>query len=113
MSTIKAGTLKRVHVDRHAIAANKKALAEGYTTVRPPLTVQTSSGPVKASRIEILDTLGNVVAVFMYRPDKPLGCGAVAWVETRCAVIVHDETVLDSAVAEATIEPVHKQEIAR
>ena len=71
-----AGTIKRLHVDRRIIANNKR---HGRTD--PPITVQTSKGPHKAMRVAVYGK-----SEFVYRPEKPLSCGAVLWVETTAAV---------------------------
>lgn len=73
---IPAGTIKRLHVDKHIIASNNK-----YGRDDPPLTVQTSKGPIKATCVRI-----NGPSEFIYRPHKPLSCGARAWIETTSEV---------------------------
>lgn len=73
MKTLPAGTIKRVHVDRRVIAANTKT---GRTD--PPITVQTSKGPLKAMAVHIEGP-----SRFVYSPAKPLGCGARLWIVTR------------------------------
>ena len=73
-----AGTLKRIHVNQHVIRANAKA-----DWADPPLTVKTSSENIRAHRVRI-DGPSDVI----YRPEKPLSCGAKVWVETRARVII-------------------------
>ena len=73
---LKAGTIKRLHVDKHVIVRNRK---QGENN--PAITVQTSKGPHKAHEVEV-----NGPSRFIYRPDKPLSCGAVLWIETRAQV---------------------------
>ena len=75
---LKAGNLKRLHVDQHRIRANVK---DG--TDIPAITVQGTGGPYKAHEVEILDKDGDVVATMIYRPHDPLSCGARLWIETR------------------------------
>jgi len=75
---LKAGTIKRLHVDRRVIASNRK-----HGRDDPPITVQTSKGPIKTRRAEILGP-----STFIYNPTKPLSCGARLWVETRAEVQV-------------------------
>ena len=65
--------LKRIHVNRHNIAYNKK-----HGTHRPVFTVKTYKSNTKTNRIRCPDGVRLV-----YRPDKPLPCGAVAWMETK------------------------------
>jgi len=73
------GTIKRIHVDRHVVARNRK---KGESN--PPITVQTSKGPHKAARVDILG-----LSRFVYRPEKPLACGATLWVETTAEVLLY------------------------
>lgn len=70
------GTIKRLHVDRRIMAQNRKT---GQTA--PPITVQTSKGPIKAQRVEV-----HGPSVFVHSPDKPLACGARVWIETHAAL---------------------------
>lgn len=76
--TLKSGTIKRLHVDKHVIASNAK-----HGLNNPPLTVQTSKGPLKAHTIEI-----NGSSKMVYSPDKPLKCGARLWIETKAEVVL-------------------------
>lgn len=75
--------LKRIHVNRHNIAANRKAGNQKL----PVFTAKSYNENVKGHRMEILHN-GEVVATFCYTPDKPLDCGAVAYLETRAEVRV-------------------------
>ena len=75
---IPAGTIKRIHVDRRVMAHNLK-----YHTSKPPITVQTSRGSVKAQRVDIQ---GHSRMVY---PGKQLSCGARVWVETRAMLMVY------------------------
>lgn len=76
LQRLAAGTIKRLHVNRHVIAANRKTGKRD-----PALTIQTSSGPFRALAVNILGP-----STMVYHPDKPLSCGAVAWIETRATV---------------------------
>lgn len=71
-----AGTIKRIHVDRHVMAANRRT---GRSDA--PVTVQTSDRPYKAHEVRILGP-----SRFVHSPHKPLSCGARVWVETRAEV---------------------------
>ncbi len=62
----------RIHVNMHLIRANKK---DGGR--RPVLTVKTYKSNTKCNEVMMLGP-GRVV----YRPDKPLSCGARVWIET-------------------------------
>lgn len=73
---LKRGTIKRIHVDRHVIAGNKK-----HGTNNPPITVQTSKGSLKTYEAVIKGS-----SRFVYRPNKPLSCGARVWIETLAEV---------------------------
>jgi hypothetical protein len=64
-------TIKRLHVDRRRVRAGEPNA----------VTIQTSKGPIKAQRVEIRGP-----STFVYSPDKPLSCGAKAWIETRAEV---------------------------
>lgn len=67
------GTIKRLHVDKRMIAQRAPN----------PLTIQTSRGSFKATRVKISGP-----SEFVYSPDDPLSCGARLWVETRAPVEV-------------------------
>lgn len=61
-----------VHVNQHHIKANAK---DGGN--RPVLTVKTYKDNRYAHEVELPDGCRVV-----YRPDKPLSCGARVWIET-------------------------------
>jgi hypothetical protein len=73
---LRAGTVKRIHVDQLVIRRCRNGGCDD-----PALTVQTSKGPVKARRVEIHGR-----AVLVQRLDRPLKCGARVWIETRARV---------------------------
>lgn len=70
----------RIHVNQHAIKANKGQLG------LPVLTIKDYKRNRKADTAEVLDSQGNVVCRVVYRPDDPLDCGAKCWVETDLEV---------------------------
>ncbi len=70
--------LKRIHVNRHNIAYNKRHKDDPDFVERMPFTVKTYKDNIKTNRVRCA---GGVTLV--YRPDKPLACGAVAWMETE------------------------------
>ncbi len=70
---IKAGLLKRIHVNQHHVKANKK---DGGN--RPVFTVKTYKENVTCYHV---DVRGGVELV--NRPNKPLSCGATVWIEIR------------------------------
>ena len=80
--------IKRIHVNRHNIAYNKK-----HGTHRPVFTVKTYKSNTKTNRIRCPDGV-----TLVYRPDKPLPCGAVAWMETEGTVYINCADGLGLAV---------------
>jgi len=66
-----------VHVNQHRIKANKK-----HGTNEPVLTVKTYKTNDYAHEAIIRDSDGREVAKVVYRPNKPLPCGARCWIET-------------------------------
>ena len=68
--------LKRIHVNMHKIRFNKK-----HGTNNPVITVKTSHSNRYAHQVEILGP-----SKVIYRPDKPLSCGARVWIETRSEI---------------------------
>lgn len=70
--------LTRIHVNQHKIKSNKKTGER-----EPVLTVKTSKSNKYGSEVQV-DGPCRVV----YRPDAPLSCGAVCWVETESEVII-------------------------
>ena len=75
--------LKRIHVNRHNVAYNKKHTHDSDFEERMPFTVKTYKDNYKLDYVECLDRVRLV-----YQPDKPLPCGAVAWMETDGDVII-------------------------
>ena len=65
-----------IHIDQHAIRANKK---DGGR--RPVISVKTYKSNTKCHSVTV-DGPSEIV----YSPDKPLSCGARVWVVTRCKV---------------------------
>ena len=61
-----------IHVNQHIIKSNKK-----HSVMDPVLTVKTSKQNIKTNSVSI-DGPCRVV----YRPEKPLPCGATVWIET-------------------------------
>jgi hypothetical protein len=73
--------ITRIHVNQHIIKSNQTA---GHRT--PPLTVKNYKANIKAREVFIAGPCRVV-----YRPDKPLACGARVWIETAGKVLVDDE----------------------
>lgn len=70
-----------IHVNQHKIKANTK-----HGTDDPCLTVKTYKDNRYASEAIIKDEAGREVARIVYRPHKPLSCGARCWIETDLTV---------------------------
>ena len=69
---------KIIHVNQHKIRSNTK-----HGTNEPCLTVKTHKSNDYAHEVSILDKDGETVAKVIYRPHKPLSCGARCWIETQ------------------------------
>ena len=69
---------KRIHVNQHNIKKNRK---EG--TNLPVITVKTYKDNRYGHEVEILGE-----SKVIYRPDKPLPCGAQVWIETNAEVLL-------------------------
>ena len=70
-----------IHVNQHVIKSNRKK-----GEVEPVLTCKTYKTNTYAHEAIIRDENGNEVARVVYRPDKPLSCGAHVWIETELNV---------------------------
>ena len=71
-------TIKRIHVNQHVIKRNRKHPDEAP---QPVLTCKTSKSNTYAYELYV-DGPCRIV----YRPDKPLSCGAHVWIETTAEV---------------------------
>ena len=69
---------KRIHINQHNIKFNQK-----HGTNKPVITVKTYKDNTYAHEVDILG--GSKV---IYRPSKPLSCGARVWIETDSEVII-------------------------
>lgn len=69
--------LRRIHVNQHIIRANAK-----HGTTDPPLTVKVGKRNVRATAVQVLGP-----SEVVYRPDRPLSCGARVWIETTAEVL--------------------------
>lgn len=72
-----------VHVNQHVIKKNNKTGER-----EPVLTCKTYKDNRYAHTAIIKDEQGNELGRFVYRPDKPLSCGAHVWFETQHTVDV-------------------------
>lgn len=74
-----------IHVNQHRIKANRK---DGGG--RPVLTVKTYRDNRYGTTAIIRGDDGKELGRFIYRPEKPLSCGAHVWFETSNDVEVID-----------------------
>ena len=72
-----------IHINRHIIASNAK-----HGTKLAPISVKAGRANTYTNGVDIMDAQGNVVARVVYRPDKPLKCGATVWIEALHGVDV-------------------------
>ena len=73
--------MTRIHINRHIIRANAKG-----ADPQPPITVATGKKIQRAYAVEI-----DGPSTLIYRPEKPLSCGATTWIETRAPVRITTE----------------------
>tara|TARA_R100001163_G_C4950870_1_gene118693 strand:+ start:234 stop:449 length:216 start_codon:yes stop_codon:yes gene_type:complete len=64
--------MKRIHVNMHKVRANKK-----HGTNEPVLSIKEGKSNTYCHEVDILGP-----SKLVYRPDKPLSCGARVWIET-------------------------------
>ena len=67
-----------IHVNQHVIKHNDK-----HSLNNPVLTCKTYKNNKYASEVIIYDDNKKEIAKVIYRPDKPLSCGARVWIETN------------------------------
>ncbi len=73
-----------IHVNQHKIKANRK----NPDNIEPVLTCKTYKDNRYGMEAIIKDKDGNEIGRFIYRPHKPLSCGAHVWFETESEVEV-------------------------
>lgn len=69
--------IKRIHVNKHVIRSNTQGGNE------PPLRVKYGGKNHKGREVIV-----HGPSTVIYRPHKPLSCGARAWIETRAKVTI-------------------------
>jgi hypothetical protein len=74
--------IKRIHINQHIIKKNNKTGSND-----PVITIKTSKQNIYAHEVEITGTCKVV-----YRPEKPLSCGAKVWIETTDPVVANGVT---------------------
>ncbi len=80
--------MKRIHINQHRIKANRKSTAQGAkasTKLLPVITAKTYKENAYGHEVII-----NGPCRIIYRPDKPLSCGAHVWIETQEKVVVFE-----------------------
>ena len=70
-----------IHVNQHVIRRNIKSEER-----EPCLTIKRGKHNDYAHEAIIRDDAGVEVARVVYRPDRPLSCGARVWIETQNSV---------------------------
>ena len=70
--------IKRIHVNRHHVRKNRVEDAD-----LPVLSVATYKGTQQCNHVHIEGP-----STVMYRPEKPLKCGARVWIETKHDVVI-------------------------
>jgi len=73
----KGGNKKIIHVNQAMIAHNRK----NPSKPKPPITIQTSEGSIRATRMNIEGD-----SELVYDPQNQLSCGARLWIETKAPV---------------------------
>lgn len=69
---------KRIHVNQQNIKFNQK-----HGTNKPVITVKTYKDNKYTHEVDILGE-----SKVIYKPDKPLSCGARVWIETEAEVLI-------------------------
>ena len=72
-----------IHVNRHTLTYNRKTGSKN-----PAITCKTYKSNLVGHEVIILDANGDEVARVVQRPEAPLSCGAVVWIETQLEVRV-------------------------
>lgn len=70
--------IKRIHINQHVIRSNSE-----NNEKNPVYTVKHSGSVYRAHDVQVEGSLE-----FVYRPDKPLSCGAKCWGQTRGRVVL-------------------------
>jgi hypothetical protein len=73
--------MKRIHVNMHKVRANKK-----HGTNEPVLTIKEGRTNTYCHEVDILGP-----SKLVYRPNKPLSCGARVWIETKAEIETHND----------------------
>jgi len=84
MSAI-ASTKKRIHINKHVIASNKR-----NGTHQPVISIKTSKTNTYAHKVQI-NGPSEVIHAYEGSGHKPLSCGAIVWIETYSELVVDGE----------------------
>lgn len=76
-------SIKRIHINQHKIRSNKK-----NGTNDPVITVKCGKTNTYGHEVEIQGP-----SKIVYRPGKPLNCGARVWIESDAPVLVDGQEV--------------------
>ena len=76
---------KKIHVNQLMIRQNLK----NPNNPKPPITIQTSKGSIRASEIDIEGE-----SKLVYNNENPLSCGARLWIETNGKIKIDNCTRL-------------------
>jgi hypothetical protein len=76
---------KKIHINQHIIRSNKK-----NGTEEPVITVKTSKSNTYAKEVDILGK-----SKLVYRPTKPLPCGARVWIETDEKIVLDNGLTIE------------------
>ena len=74
-----------IHVNQHNIKRNKGGRG------LPVITVKDYKQNRKGDTATIIGKEGEEVARIVYRPEKPLPCGAKCWIETQLEVRIDEQ----------------------
>ena len=74
-----------IHVNSLVLRRNRRRAPADREA---PLTVRRGRKVERAFEVPIRDAAGAVVARVVYRPDRPLSCSAVCWVECLHPVVL-------------------------
>ena len=77
--------VKRIHVNKQVIAANRK-----YGRNDPVITIKHRGTNTYCHEVEILGP-----SKVIYRPEKPLNCGARVWIETYSDIRIKEDPSRD------------------
>lgn len=92
----------KIHVNQHKIKSNAKTGQR-----EPVLTAKTYKDNHYGHEVIIYGQDGLEAARVLYRPDKPLSCGAKVWIETENKVMTirrYDGHTEDNATVVSAIE---------